>query len=118
LSRKLAHENHYPAIDVLGSVSRLMSTLASPAHQHAASQLRDALATYQASEDLVNIGAYVAGANPALDRALALMPRIRQFLRQSTTQGTSYEAACHDLFDLFPQDPSADTLHLDDREPE
>jgi flagellum-specific ATP synthase len=118
LSRKLAHENHYPAIDVLGSVSRLMSTLASPAHQHAASQLRDALATYQASEDLVNIGAYVAGANPALDRALALMPRIRQFLRQSTTQGTSYEAACHDLFDLFPQDLSGDALHLDDREPE
>src|SRR3954447_21411462 len=68
LSRKLAHENHYPAIDVLGSISRLMSSVAEPAHRRAAAALRDALAVYQGSEDLISIGAYVTGTNPLLDR--------------------------------------------------
>jgi FliI/YscN family ATPase len=104
LSRRLAHENHYPAIDVLGSVSRLMSTLATPAHLRAASQLRDTLATYQESHDMVSIGAYVAGTNPALDRALAMMPRIQQFLRQPVNEATTYDVALRDLFELFPQD--------------
>ena len=71
LSRKLANQNHFPAIDVLGSISRLMSALATPEHKRAASDLRDVMATYQASEDLISIGAYQPGANPHLDRAVA-----------------------------------------------
>jgi FliI/YscN family ATPase len=82
LTRQLAQENHYPAIDVLQSVSRLFSTLASPEHQAATSSLRDALFAYQQARDLINIGAYVAGSNPQIDRALRLQPHIQRFLRQ------------------------------------
>src|SRR5438046_1594250 len=67
LSRTLAQENHYPAIDVLQSVSRLFSTLAAPDHLHASSIVRDALFSYQQARDLINIGAYVAGSNPQID---------------------------------------------------
>jgi flagellar biosynthesis/type III secretory pathway ATPase len=102
LSRKLAHENHFPAIDVLGSVSRLMSALAEPVHQRAASQLRDALATYRAAEDLISIGAYAAGTNPGLDAAIALMPQIKTFLCQHPTEVTSYDEARNGLLALFP----------------
>lgn len=102
LSRKLAHENHYPAIDVLGSVSRLTSTVASPEHQFAAGKLREALATYRASEDLVSIGAYAAGTNPALDDAIAMMPRINAFLRQSPHEVTAFDDTVAHLLQLFP----------------
>ena len=84
LSRKLANQNHFPAIDVLGSISRLMSALATPEHKRAASDLRDVLATYRASEDLISIGAYQPGANPNLDRAVAMMPYVKAFLCQSS----------------------------------
>lgn len=104
LSRKLAHENHYPALDVLASVSRLMPNLASPAHLRAAARLRDALATYRASEDLITIGAYVVGANPALDEAVVLMPKIKAFLCQSATEASSYEETIRGLYDIFPSE--------------
>lgn len=102
LSRKLAHENHYPAIDILGSVSRLASTVASAAHLAAAGSLREALATYRASEDLVSIGAYVAGTNPALDDAIALMPEINAFLRQSPREVMPFDDTVDHLLRLFP----------------
>ena len=70
LSRELAERNHYPAIDVLASVSRLMLELADDEQRSAAANVRDILATYADAEDLVNIGAYVPGANPRIDRAL------------------------------------------------
>jgi flagellum-specific ATP synthase len=88
LSRQLAQENHYPAIDVLQSVSRLFSTLASSEHQAAASAVRDALFAYQQARDLINIGAYVAGSNPQIDRALRLQPHVQRFLRQSADSTT------------------------------
>ena len=87
LSRKLAAANHYPAIDVLASVSRVMPDVVTPAHNAAASTVRDILATYKDAEDLVNIGAYVAGSNPRVDHALARIdagPR-RSCARASTT---------------------------------
>jgi FliI/YscN family ATPase len=102
LSRKLAHENHFPAIDVLGSVSRLMSALATPDQYQAASRLRDALATYRASEDLISIGAYVPGSNPTLDQAIALMPRITAFLRQDAADNTAFEDTLSEMAGLFP----------------
>src|SRR5919199_5998310 len=83
LSRALAHENHYPAIDVLQSVSRLFTTLASAGHQAAASLLRDGLVAYQQARDLINIGAYVNGSNPQIDRAIRMQPQILRFLRQT-----------------------------------
>ena len=82
LSRQLAAQGHYPAIDVLHSVSRLSSALASPAQQAAARKLRQALAVYRDSEDLIQLGAYVAGANPALDASIRMRGEMLEFLRQ------------------------------------
>ena len=82
LSRELGSSGHYPAIDVLQSVSRLATRVAKPAHCEAARQLREALAIYQRSEDLINLGAYVSGSNPQLDAAIRLRPRINEFMRQ------------------------------------
>jgi flagellum-specific ATP synthase len=82
LSRTLAQENHYPAIDVLQSVSRLFSTLSSPDQLVASGVFRDAMFAYAQARDLINIGAYVAGSNPSIDRALRLQPHIQRFLRQ------------------------------------
>src|SRR5207248_3670130 len=92
LSRTLAQENHYPAIDVLQSVSRLFSTLASADHQAASSVIRDAMFAYQQARDLINIGAYVAGSNPQIDRALRLQPHIQAFLRQPPPSPTDLSA--------------------------
>lgn len=82
LSRSLAERNHYPAIDVLASVSRLMSELADDGQQDAAAHVRDILAAYADAEDLVNIGAYSPGASPRIDRALARIEDVWDFLRQ------------------------------------
>jgi len=82
LSRSLAHENHYPAIDILASVSRLMIELVSAEHNKAAAVLRQLLAIYRTNEDLINIGAYVTGSNPRVDLAIRMYPAIQKFLRQ------------------------------------
>ncbi len=82
LSRDLAAMGHYPAIDVLNSVSRLTNRIAGPEHRAAARKLRESLAEYQRSEDLINLGAYVAGSNARLDSAIKLRPKLNEFLRQ------------------------------------
>jgi len=82
LSRDLAAAGHYPAIDVLNSVSRLAGRLASKEQREAARRMREALAAYRQSEDLINLGAYVAGSNAQLDSAIRLRPRLLEFLRQ------------------------------------
>lgn len=84
LSRQLAHRNHYPAIDVLGSISRVMSDIVDDGHKKNANELRKALAVYRDAEDLINVGAYVKGSNPAIDRAIVLNENINQFLNQNT----------------------------------
>ncbi len=98
LSRDLAHQGHFPAIDVLGSLSRLMPSLASPAHAKAAAKLRELLAAWREGRDLVEIGAYKAGSNPRLDNALRLMPVLELFLRQtaddSATLAESVDLMC------------------------
>jgi flagellum-specific ATP synthase len=90
LSRELAHRNHYPAIDVLASVSRLMIELASSEHRRAAAELRSILAAYRNNEDLINIGAYVMGSNPQVDNALKMIDSINGFLRQGTDEHSTY----------------------------
>ncbi|MCS7044458.1 MAG: FliI/YscN family ATPase [Bryobacteraceae bacterium] len=91
LSRALANAGHYPAIDVLHSVSRLAPRLASPRQREAAAKLREALAVLHASEDLIRIGAYAAGSNPQLDAALRLEKDLKALLRQRPDERTRYE---------------------------
>jgi flagellum-specific ATP synthase len=87
LSRELATENHYPAIDVLESVSRLNRDLTSSKQQELAGQARNLLSLLKKNQDLINIGAYVSGSNPEIDRALALQKPLREFLGQGIGQG-------------------------------
>jgi len=86
LSRALAQQNHYPAVDVLQSVSRVMPSVTVPEHRAAAGELRSLLASYREAEDLINIGAYVEGSNPRIDRARKYVDAIRAFLRQRTDE--------------------------------
>jgi len=83
LSRQMAAANHYPAIDILQSVSRLQSQLSSPEQGAHARAVRQALSLYQHAEDLIQLGAYVSGSNPQLDAAIKARPRILEFLRQA-----------------------------------
>jgi FliI/YscN family ATPase len=85
LSRQLAAQNHYPAIDILHSVSRLTSAIAGPKQKTGAARLRQALAAYHDAEDLIQLGAYVAGTNPSLDASIRVRPEILEFLRQDQT---------------------------------
>ncbi|MDX2084815.1 MAG: FliI/YscN family ATPase [Candidatus Melainabacteria bacterium] len=100
LNRALADRNHFPAIDVSASISRLMMHIVSAEHKQAAGLLRDALATYQQSEDLISIGAYVPGHNARLDRAVALKPHIDQLLRQEVTENSDFESTVAHLVQL------------------
>ncbi len=95
LSRKLAMQNHYPAIDVLSSISRLMTEISEPKVLKAAGSLRQLMAVLQANEDLLSIGAYKSGANPKLDEALRKRSLIERFLMQATHENTSYESTLH-----------------------
>ena len=88
LTRELANRGHYPAIDVLASLSRLMHGLSDPTQREGARKLRELLSAYREGRDLVEIGAYKAGSNPRLDEALALMPAIDAFLRQRVEELT------------------------------
>ncbi len=91
LSRTLAARNHYPAIDVLNSVSRVMPAITSREHRTYAAQARKHLATYEKARDLVNIGAYVNGSDPDIDAALAVMPALTQFLQQDMNEFTGFD---------------------------
>jgi flagellum-specific ATP synthase len=102
LARRLAAMGHYPAIDILQSVSRVMPSVTDRAHQQSAALFRSNLAIYRESEDLVNIGAYQPGANPALDWALGKLPQINQFLRQGTDERSDLAGAIQALREIFP----------------
>jgi flagellum-specific ATP synthase len=86
LARALADEGHFPSIDVLRSISRLMNEIASPEQLAHALRVRAWLAAYRDAEDLINIGAYSAGANPRIDEAVAMRERINGFLRQGLNE--------------------------------
>ncbi len=91
LSRQMAHRNHYPAVDVLGSISRVMSDIVTSDHKKVAGEIRKNLAVYREAEDLINVGAYVKGSNPDIDRAISLISGINAFLVQSTTDKFTFE---------------------------
>ena len=101
LSRDLAAEGHYPAVDVLASLSRLMINVVDEEHMRYAQKLIDVLATYKRSEDLVNIGAYNRGSNPKLDYALEKMDRIRAYLRQDYRERVPLERSVQELKEIF-----------------
>jgi len=91
LSRQLGSQGHYPAIDILHSVSRLLSAIATPKQREAVRKLRAALSAYQDAEDLIQLGAYVAGSNPILDASIRLRPELMEFLRQDHMQKSGIE---------------------------
>jgi type III secretion protein N (ATPase) len=93
LDRRIAARGHFPAIDVLQSLSRLMSTLATPEHRAAAARVREAVALYESKRDLVTLGAYKAGSDPRLDEAIARMPSIDAYLRQDPAEQARFEVS-------------------------
>ncbi len=101
LNRKLAQKNHYPAIDVLASISRCMSAIADPEHKKAAGKLKNVLATYNDAEDLINIGAYRSGANKNIDYAISKIEMVNDFLMQETDQKFSFEEIRSMLISMF-----------------
>jgi flagellum-specific ATP synthase len=100
LTRSLAHAGHYPAIDVLQSVSRLIGEIVTPEVRDAGTRLRSALAAYREKEDLISIGAYQTGTDLLLDAAVALRPRIDAFLRQRVDEPSMVDEADAQLLAL------------------
>lgn len=101
LSRKLGHKNHYPAIDILQSISRVMSSIAEKDHKEAAGKLKNVLATYNEAEDLINIGAYKSGSNPEIDYAISKIKAVNEFLMQDVYEKFSFEEEVEMLKELF-----------------
>ncbi len=101
LSRKVAESNHYPAIDVLGSISRLMSAIASPEHKQAAAKLRTLMSLYRENKDLIDVGMYQPGSNPRLDTAIEMMPKINAFLQQRTDDSVTMEGTINQLVEMM-----------------
>lgn len=100
LSRDLAVRGQYPAIDVLESVSRLMTDVATPEQADAAERIRALLAVYRDAEDLINVGAYVKGSSPEIDLAVQARPALARFLKQGILEGSTLEASRRALIDL------------------
>lgn len=109
LSRKLAQQAHWPAIDVLSSISRLMTELVNPDHLRAAQRLKQLMAAYQQSEDLISIGAYQNGSNPQVDVAIQIRDTLLKYLQQSFPSAPTLSAATEDLVKLAKQ---ADALMI------
>ncbi|WP_333887551.1 flagellar protein export ATPase FliI [Clostridium sp.] len=101
LSRSLANKNHYPAIDVLSSISRLMSEITEESHKKSASFARDMLSIYKNSEDLINIGAYIRGNNPNIDMAINYYDGIINYLKQSMDEYSSFDNSINRLTSMF-----------------
>ncbi|HQU14461.1 MAG TPA: FliI/YscN family ATPase, partial [Thermodesulfobacteriota bacterium] len=91
LSRDLAVENQYPAIDILRSISRVMPDIVEPAHKEAASRFRELLATFRKHEDMISIGAYKEGSNPKVDRAIRMIDRLKGYLRQGMNEPRNFD---------------------------
>jgi FliI/YscN family ATPase len=100
LTRQLAVVGHYPAIDILHSVSRLTSAIATPRQKEAANKLRQAMAAYRDAEDLIQLGAYVAGTNPRLDASIRLRPELLEFLRQDHDSKSTLQETLSRMEDL------------------
>ena len=120
LNRKLAQQNHYPAIDVLASISRVMSAVASKEHKKVAGQLKNVMATYSEAEDLINIGAYKPGSNKNIDFAISKIDAVNEFLLQETDEKFDFENEIAMLFEMFPlpEEPKPAAKEIPLAEPE
>jgi len=101
LTRDLAAQNHYPAIDVLSSISRVMDDIIDAGHRQHANKLKQTLAAYRKAEDLINIGAYVVGSNPKIDYAIEMIEKINLYLRQDINTTTDFNESISQLAQLF-----------------
>lgn len=104
LSRALAHKNHYPAIDVLQSISRVMSSIADKQHKQAAGKMKTVMATYNEAEDLINIGAYKAGSNKNIDYAIEKIDAVNAFLCQGTDEKALLDETLNGLKTIFVEE--------------
>jgi flagellum-specific ATP synthase len=101
LSRKLAQRNHFPAIDVLASASRVMNAVTADEQKLWAGQIKEWMAVYQQAEDIINIGAYAKGSNPKIDQAMAVQERIQQFLRQKVNERGDFQESLGLLHGIY-----------------
>ncbi len=101
LRRELAEQNHYPAIDILESISRVMIDITQTEHQKSAGRLKQVLATYKKAEDLINIGAYVMGSNPKIDYAVKMIEKVNAYLRQGIDEEERLDSCILSLSKLF-----------------
>ena len=101
LSRSLANKNHYPAIDVLQSISRVMIDIVDEEHKKKANDLMNIVATYKKAEDIINIGAYVSGSNPGIDYAVKMIEKVNAFLRQNIGDNIGFREAREHLMELL-----------------
>ena len=101
LTRDLASQNHYPAIDVLGSISRVMDDIINTQQRQYAKKLKETMAIYRKAEDLINIGAYVSGSNPKIDYAIEMIEKINGYLKQDIDQTTNFDDSISQLAQLF-----------------
>ncbi len=101
LRRELAYQGHYPAIDILASVSRIMRDIAAPGQLQAYQELVGVLATYHRAEDIINLGAYTKGTNPEIDFAIQKIGPVKEFLRQDVDLKTPYQMSIESLIDIF-----------------
>ncbi|NIP72332.1 MAG: FliI/YscN family ATPase, partial [Gammaproteobacteria bacterium] len=115
LSRELADEGHYPAIDLEGSISRAMPNIIGSEHLKSAQRLRQLYSRYQQSRDLISVGAYVAGSDAETDQAIERQPAIRQFLQQDMNESVSLEASVNQLKQVTA--PSKDNAAAGERSP-
>ncbi len=100
LSRELASMGHYPAIDVLSSISRVMTDIVTPEHRKCAMKVKAVLAVYKKAYDLVSIGAYKEGSDPKVDHAVKVIDRVNNFLNQDISEGVNYDDSLQGLFGL------------------
>jgi len=102
LTRDLANQNHYPAIDILRSISRVMEDITELDHKHHVGKVKEVLATYRKAEDLINIGAYAAGSNPNIDFAIQMINPINSYLKQGIREQANLEQSIAGLHAMMP----------------
>lgn len=108
LDRKIAQKNHYPAIDILASISRVMSSIVTKEHKKASGELKNVLATYAEAEDLVNIGAYKPGSNKKIDFALSKIDEVNDFLMQDVYEKCNFDDVVNELIAIFNDEEKTD----------
>ena len=103
LSRALANKNHYPAIDILQSISRVMIDIVDAEQKTRANDVMNIVATHKKAEDIINIGAYVNGSNPSIDYAIKMVEKVNAFLRQNIDERIDFDQAKQQMLDLFKE---------------